>query len=536
MAPPDRPPPPQATRRLVVYVPGMSESADSWQELRDRLAAEPAQEDVRFETWDPRVRPWSRDRLADLANRLRVQLDTWWTVGEERAERPPFEEIILIGHSVGGLIVRHAYMLGQGWYEHVPARPWAAAVKRIVLLAAPNRGFTPQRLPWYAKALLGGVSRITSLLAEDVQAGSPYITDLRLRWIWKFNELPDVQQPSVVQLLGDRDSLVAREDSLDIEQFQAAAQVELPGTHTDLPRLQAAPDPEDRYLILRRAIVGQIQPTQPPNLPQEPGQGETVVFALHGIRTGNDSWEQLQQLLRKAAPAPLVIAPSYGYFSALSFALPFTRGRTQRFFLDLYSSHFARRRLSNFHLVGHSNGSYILGRALTQVPALRLNRVYLAGTVLPREYPWIDRFKDGQVQAVRVDRARTDISVGWLCAALRGLGMRDIGTAGVDGFNQVHERLSQFHYLPGGHRAALERQRLPGVAAFLLGQDNCPVGLVDMSAPFLAMSRVAPYAALAGVVGGGMVAARWVAAGPVPERLAVAAGALGLAWIAGHTV
>jgi hypothetical protein len=536
MAPADAIPAAPAPRRLVVYVPGLWGSADSWRELRQRLAAEPEQQTVRFETWDPRVRPWTRDRLSDLAHRLRVQLDTWWMVAEERTGSPPFDEIILIGHSIGGLIVRQAYMLGRGWYRQVPARPWAAAVTRIVLLAALNRGLAPQRLPWYARALLVGVSRTTSLLAEDILAGSPTITDLRLRWIREFNQLPDPAQPCVVQLLGDRDGVVAREDSLDVEQFEAAAQLELPGTHTDLPRLYGVPDSEDRYLILRRAIFGNVPSTRPPGLPEEPGKGETVVFALHGIRTGKDSWAELLKLLHQARPAPLVVAPSYGYFSALSFALPFTRASTLRFFLDLYSSQFARRRLSTFHIVAHSNGTYILGRALTQVPALQLHRVYLAGTVLPREYPWIDRFKERQVGTVRVDRARTDIPVGWLCAALRGLGMRDVGTAGVYGFDQDHDRLCEYHHLPGGHGAALEQERLQNVADFILGQACQPAGLVGESELFHAVSRLAPYLGFVGVVAGGVAAARWVAAGPVPERLAVAGGALGLAWIAGHTI
>lgn len=545
MSRPDRTPAPEAARRLVVYVPGLWGSADSWRELRQRLAAEPDLQNVRFETWDPRVQPWSRERLDHLAHRLQVQIDTWWTVAEERAGHVPFDEIILIGHSLGGLVARQAYMLGRGWYARPLAarpravRPWAGAVTRIVLLAAPNRGFRPQRLPWYARALLAGASRLTTLMAEDVQAGSPYITDLRLRWMQEFNraqnEEPKSELPWVVQLLGDRDSLVAREDSLDVEQFENAAQLALPGTHADLPRLDV-PDADDRYLILRRAIFGEVPSTCPPEILADQTKG-TTVLAVHGIRTGKESWEALLKQLRRADPSLVAVAPSYGYFSAMSFALPLTRRRNLRFLLDLYSHEFARRRDNEFHFVGHSNGTYLLGRALAQVPAIKFHRVYLAGTVLSRDYPWLDRFADEQVESVRVDQARRDVPVGWLCAALRGLGRRDIGTAGVDGFDQDLDGLHQHHYLRGGHASALEPDRLPGIVAYLLAKDNrAPACLAGRSYPFGFVSRLAPYLAFVGVVAGGAAAAKWIATDHTAERLATVGGALGAAWIVGHTV
>jgi len=92
-------------------------------------------------------------------------------------------EITLVGHSIGGLLARYAYLAARGGFGDAP-REWASQVRRIVLLATPNRGLAISRLPvsmrWGA-AILATLSRGFTL--EDVVQGSAFLTNLRVQWL-----------------------------------------------------------------------------------------------------------------------------------------------------------------------------------------------------------------------------------------------------------------------------------------------------------------------------------------------------------------
>ncbi len=87
--------------------------------------------------------------------------------------------------------------------DPIRAHHWVIKVERIVLLATPNRGFQMSRLPfrfrWWMR-LFAVPMRFT--MAEG-QAGSPYITTLRLHWMNYFDTSKATALPLVVQLLGD---------------------------------------------------------------------------------------------------------------------------------------------------------------------------------------------------------------------------------------------------------------------------------------------------------------------------------------------
>ena len=404
--------------------------------------------------------------MAEAGHRLRVRLRAEWD------NTGGFERIVLVGHSQGGLVVRHAYLLDSGVYADVLGpHDWVTKVERIVLLAAPNRGFQMSRLPFLGRwemRLFVGPMRFT---VAELEAGSPYITTLRLHWMNYFDTSKAADQPLVVQLLGDRDRAVYREDSLDVEQFPRAAHLTVPDTgHPDLVNLSAQVDPQLRqlrYFAVQHAVMGSVVPTEPtvPTTPRD------VLFLLHGIRARREDWEQpLRDQLRAQRPDLEVRALSYGYFSALGFALPFTRPRNLRRFLDAYSEAFAQHRGRSFSFAGHSNGTYILGQALRTIPAVRMDQVFLGGAVLPRDFPWRQLLVQGQVGRVRNVRAADDWVVALLCGALRGMMMRDIGTGGYAGFLDDHERFEDLGYVTGGHGSAFTAARLPLIASFLLGE------------------------------------------------------------------
>lgn len=124
---------PQATGRIVVFVHGWCLTERSWwrpprtgdagppygARLRDDLGFTPVY--LRYNTGLHISQ--NGQALAELLNELQL---LWPT---------PVEEILLVGHSMGGLVVRSACHYG-GVHEH----PWTDEVRHVVCLGSPHLG------------------------------------------------------------------------------------------------------------------------------------------------------------------------------------------------------------------------------------------------------------------------------------------------------------------------------------------------------------------------------------------------------------
>lgn len=481
-------------RRLVVYVPGIGMKCAQWQKLIAHLTEQPELADSEWLGWDHGVGLLSTARVIDRATELQAVIDARWRMAEG------YDEIVLVGHSFGGVLVRQCYLLASGCERDHPGSVWATRVRRIVLLAAINRGLDQTklrvRLYDWATRLAGTLTR-RRFIGQEVISGSTTITNLRLTWIRHMRTLPETQRPAMVQMLGTVDSVVSRRDSVDLEQFPDAMHISVPGlNHRQLPVLDGGPDPELRVRLMHDAILGKAMPDADLRILSTPH--EDVVFVLHGIRAANRGWvQQLERKVRQHMPGARVITPSYGYLSALEFALPSLHRRPVRTFQQLYSDCVAENPGARFHFVGHSNGTYILGESLRALPAMHFERVALAGSVLPRDFGWraLMRGDHPQVGVLRNDCANRDGPVGILCSGLTGLRRRDIGTGGFDGFLHDDERVIQYAFHDGGHSAALAEDNLDSIARFLAGDSKSepPHGLSDGSRLFGVASRLAVY-------------------------------------------
>jgi hypothetical protein len=368
-----------------------------------------------------------------------------------------------------------------------------------VLLAAVNRGLDQNK--WEIR-LYDLITRLLSVLlfrhftGQDLISGSEFITDLRLKWITHMRSLPSDQRPAVYQIIGTKDSFVTRRDSIDLEQFPNATHMSVPDvTHNQFPLIRVGPNPEMRYRFIRDAIFGhKVQNAdRPPHFERK----DQVVFVLHGIRAANRGWvQQLDERIIKSLPNAEVVTPGYGYLSALEFVVPFLHRRPIRKFQQLYSDYFVQNPGAKFHFVGHSNGTYILGQSLKSLTAMHFDRVFLAGSVLPRDFPWRELMSGTppQVNILRNDCANSDWPVGFLCSGLTGLARRDIGTGGYEGFLHDDRRVFQYWFHEGGHGAALEKANINSIAGFLLKGDDSskPRNLVGEKRGFSFLSRLAP--------------------------------------------
>ncbi|RJO73535.1 hypothetical protein D5S18_20235 [Nocardia panacis] len=483
-----------APKRLFIYVGGAFEKPGMITPLFDRLRAEPgygADEALYWEYPDP-VHAFTGGTMAEHSRDLADRIDAYHT-GPRRTP-----EIVLVGHSLGGIQVRYAYIQALRGIDG-PKLDWARAVTRIVLFATLNRGIEPSRLPWWQHLLLVlATPYVRTRAFGDLLSGSPFITNMRIRWMHEFAVLGK-HAPKVVQLRADVDDLVEDEDSRDLESMPTGVQKVIPrATHADVISVDTAREdyPGQRFDILRWALTEPVRPTDPAPVPPTEAAKTSVVFALHGIRSGSGDWPtEIATILSENDHNALVVTPSYGRLSAYDFALPFTRRRNLRWFADRYSYFLARHPDKPFHFVGHSNGTYLFGRTLDQIPALRFDHVFLAGSVLPREFDWSRVADQGQVGTLVNVCASADKPVAWLCSALRGFGIRDIGVGGFTGFDSVPPSAVQVRSIKGGHGAALTPDRLAGVAEFVRSGDSPNEGpLVTPTEAFGVMSRFAPTA------------------------------------------
>lgn len=481
-------------RTLVVYVPAINTTTDAWSPLVSRLRRDPGLSNCEWKPWDHNCKFLSFGSAMAAASRLRDSIDAEWV------SKKGYQEIILVGHSLGGLLLRQAYLLASGQYENEPASLWQTKVKRVVLLAAINRGLNLGILrvrlyDWLTRSL-----RVLcfgrQMLAQDLMRGSEFITDLRLHWMSFMRQLSEDDRPMVFQILGERDGVVSRKDSIDLQQFPNAYHIPIPGTrHKDLPLVSKGPDFELRYKFIRDAIQGErLDRAEPPKSREEK---EHVVFVLHGIRAANRGWvQELKGLIENSLPNPEVVSLGYGYLSALEFAFPFLHRRPIRMFQNKYSNYFAINPKAQFHFVGHSNGTYILGRSLLALTGMRFDNVVLAGSVLPRDYPWHRLLKTtSQLKALRNDQADRDYPVGLLCAGLRGLGRKDVGVGGYEGFYEDDSSVVQNAFYDRGHSAALESTNLRSIVDFLARGTAAvkPTNLVGGGWSFGLLSRLAPW-------------------------------------------
>ena len=490
----------------MVYVPARSQTLESWSSLRQHLETEPRLQGCAWYGHSYTASAWSRESLEEYALELEARIGA--EVLAARIDDPsrPITNITLLGHSFGGVLARMAYLISAGRYKEIKYQgsEWWSLVDRIVLFAAPNRGIEVKRIPWRERLAVHWPFGKPGRLTRDQLKGSEAITNLRIRWIRFFAELEPDRRPTVVQFLGKGDRLVSRDDSLDIEQLSDAWQSDVPGaTHADV---HVVPEGETRrYNILRQGILE----TKPADLSgEERGKQRKnpVVIVVHGIRANNETWAaQVRDLIRAQAPNAVAVAPTYRYFPMLDFAIPWLRAKKIRWLQDQYSELLAQYPRARFCFVGHSNGTYMLGHSLARVPAMAFDRIILVGSVLPRDYDWRKLFAY-QVGKVTNHRAARDVPVAILCNLLRALGMKDVGTAGVDGFDQAGEEIEEIYYYDGGHSEGLRRENLPRLVDDVLsGKSDFPLARRDTQ-PGKLLSRLSGSTIFGFAVAGALVA------------------------------
>ncbi len=430
-------PPSDSTEGVVVIVHGWQRNAQAMESVAD--IAERVYPEHAIFLWEYEAGIFSNENADAISGRL---------VRDVQKITNNTDEIILIGHSLGGLLVRRAYLDAL---DSKTPETWGAQVSRIALMAAPNRGTRAL----YRSPVLSIADAIAQTygagdLIRSTHRGHPFVVNLRLKWIKQFSEME--HPPVVAQVLGRDDTIVGLGDSRDILQFPNAVERLAHGVgHTDVI------SNDDALEILAEVLI--TQPNQTQSISAETKDPKVFkALLVHGIRDYAESFDQLQKIIeqksRDRGMTPIVTSPRYPYFSALQFIIPWERRAKVHHFADIYAELAATSPTNApINVVGHSFGSYLLGKSLMKYEEIDYGRVYLAGSVLNQQFPW--DAKRTQWKLIRNDTATLDWPVGILCSCLGKLGLAEhIGTGGFDGFGMltgIPEDIWTENKLEGGH-------------------------------------------------------------------------------------
>lgn len=427
-----------------------------------------------------------------------------------------YSEIILVGYSMGGMLLRKALVWGYGLEEDRNefglrgARDWVQRVSRFVSLATTNRGWSidprPNNMDFLTYISIWAGERLMRLsqsgqLILALQRGSPFVSDARVQWIALYRGAISarVKVPQTIHLLGDRDDIVNRDDSMDLMAARDTLFVTLQDTgHRDIgSALEGGTNKidQDRREKVRLALRGEIDRLDADRtvLVEENPSVERMVYIMHGIRDYGEWTDRLRAIIEKEAASNgvrlVVVNQKYGHFPMLPFLLYWDRQKYVRLFMDEYTENRSRfPRATRFDFVGHSNGTYILASALQRYKTLNMDRVYFAGSVVPKHYPWRDLADSGRVGIVANVVAAGDWVVAlfprffeqiadWLgVQPVRGL--LDIGSGGFRGFwdaMDAKKRIVNVQFTEGSHSTGVDatnENKLNAIARYVVSGDD----------------------------------------------------------------
>lgn len=478
----------QDAHRLVVLIHGIANTEHRMDNVRDAITTAMPDADLLAPTYSTSIYASDDPRtisvgIADCVKRI---------------YESKYSDVVLVGYSAGGLLLRKAYLISRGYTSddqnnmEGAQQDWGAHVSRIVLLAGMNRGWSidpaPANMNWIDRLKIRLANALTpaslGALIKSMRRGSPFVVDLQIDWMRMAEDAREAarQVPVTIQLLGDKDDVVSRTDSIDLESGAAFIYKRFPDPTTHLNAVDFSGDVGAiRKTVFTDALTtptSQLASDYRPEGNIKPDFSiSTVVFVVHGIRDPGPDWTaSIARQLEAMQPSLKAIPSSYDFFPMGKFLFDFEREKNVRWMMDQYTAAMAKYPKAKFSFIGHSNGTFLLAQALRNYPACRFERAALAGSVLPTRFPWHQT--RGKILSVRNYVATSDWVVGifpHLYELLRP-NKADIGGAGFLGFDSDDSvRKEQVTYVIGGHGAALAPGVIPNILSFILQQPETPI-------------------------------------------------------------
>jgi len=402
-----------------------------------------------------------------------------------------YDRILLVGHSLGALFVRKAFVWASAQNQDKPGplrsapKEWPQFVERIILMAGTNRGWKIERRPrhmppwkwlsfWLA-AKLHRWFRVAKLI-NSVRKGAPFVVNLRIQWINLVRNRKRI--PVTIQLLGTVDDIVEQEDNVDVQSGAEFIYKDVPNTgHANVIDFSG-----EIGAIRQRIFVDCLRMDtkclRSDNLPplKRDYSVKRVVFIMHGIRDYGfwtaEVAKHAERLGRLAGEKVKAIISGYGFFPILGFLLQPERQDNVRWFMDQFTEASARFPNARLSFIGHSNGTYLLASALQRYQACSFDRVVFAGSVVPRRFPWDRMLRENRIERIQNYVATKDWVVAIFPAVFELFRNGDLGSAGHNGFIDDEGQRDAVTFIDGTHSAALVPENFEVLARFALGDES----------------------------------------------------------------
>ena len=505
---------------LIVLLHGVGNASDRLAAVRQEIRATRRHADIFAPALPFGQHEFCLEKAESIVARLLAAIDSYVMHGPH-ARR--YASIVLIGHSLGAVLARRIAVVAFGeqtspdgdtpapfepeFSAYRTPRIWAPSIRRIVLMAGMNRGWSVASamdwwtsVKWMVVELVGETLLAGKPTVFAVRRGAPFLVQTRLQWLAMMD--PDYgPRPDIVavQLLGTADDLVGPDDHVDyaVDVFggrerQSYFYLEVSASdHRNVVDVSATGSPQtisarterrQKLLMALNASRAELSLHCIPReemadvLPSMPDPAVTdVVFVVHGIRDKGYWTQKIARTIKHHAAAGQKFeswTESYGYFAMLPFVFRAARQRKVEWLMDRYVDMRARFPRARMHYVGHSNGTYLAAQALRDYSAARFTRLVFAGSVVRRDYDWLSLMAPG---APRVEQVLNYVATRDWVVALFPKGMQpwrrvNLGSAGHDGFIQGTEcgPVHQIRYLAGDHRAGHEESNWNDIARFIV--------------------------------------------------------------------
>ncbi|QPF93314.1 alpha/beta hydrolase [Bradyrhizobium commune] len=418
-----------------------------------------------------------------------------------------YSGIIFIGHSLGAVLARKVWALAHGATPEAtvdPERrplPWAGKVERILLLAAVSRGWTVSsalkpldRLLWTIGTAWGNFCRHVlgkEPLIFGFRRGAPFLTTTRLQCL-AIKEA-GVRLPITVQLIGTDDDFIAPTDNLDLATGENFYYMEVTGaSHAAIADLPTDGDDHSARSRFRLALTANetklkessasaddvfdgydaIDDFDETLLPTIRDEVKRVVFVIHGIRDRGFWTRRIARKVKSVAGRGVCrsVTSTYGFFPMGPFLLPWVRRSKVEWLLDQYVTARSLYPDASFSYIGHSNGTYLLAKALEICPAIRFeDGAIFCGSMVRRDFEW-SKYIPRQIGRMLNYVATNDWVVAIFPYGLERMRLQDVGGAGHLGF--LDPDSANIRFASGEHSAALAPDKWEEMAQFILnGKD-----------------------------------------------------------------
>ena len=386
-------------------------------------------------------------------------------------------------------------------------KKWFTKINRIILLAGINKGWssTPA-LGFFSlfgtdflvllDTVLYGLTK--RLFIFKIRHNSPFINNLRIQWMSLPNKIY-LKKVLIIQLLGTKDDIVSPQDNIDFVTGQSFRYIQVQKSgHADIIKLE---ENQDRKEKVREALIStpdsiyetslSIEDLEDASFPFPKAKYDVtdVAFIIHGIRDRGFWTKKLAITIKLLGNKEdnenwSTETSTYGYFGFLPFLISYLRQNKVEWLIDKYIENKALYPNARFHYVGHSNGTYLLAKALEDYPWCQFHHIAFAGSVVTENYNWQEKIDRQQVKKMLNFVATGDWVVGIFPNLMGKFPFwRYLGGAGYNGFNfnqnksenqyceyetNAEQTIHQLKFICGNHGAALTEENWEIIADFIV--------------------------------------------------------------------